>query len=403
MIYNFRFKNVWSFAEETEVSFVLNHNAPEIDSVFTSPRGVRLSKLMAVQGANGAGKTNALKALSLLGRFVAHSFVHGDGSSSSLKFNSSVSSIQIEVGAHIFSEDENSEMGIEFEHERKHYKYLLVVNNGKVLRESLSHKTDGSFNYIFRRELTESSGYSIRQKGFGFAPKEAKRVRADASLISTAAQYNVPYAVKLADYFGRINSNISVIDFHIPDLFKSAGFFYEHPELRGKMVKFMRQVDLGMTDVTIELLKETKTGKQVLAIPLGVHHQGRRKHQLSFWEESNGTRRTFVLLEKILPVLEHGGVMVIDELDAGLHPDMVMALLGLFTDTESNPHHAQIIFTSYLPDVMSVLQKEQILLVEKDPDGCSTAWRLGDMSGIRRDENYYGKYRAGAYGAIPDI
>ena len=76
MIYNYHFKNVWSFAEETEVSFVLNRNAPEINSVFTSPRSVRLSKLMAVQGANGAGKTNALKVLSFLGRFVAHSFVH---------------------------------------------------------------------------------------------------------------------------------------------------------------------------------------------------------------------------------------------------------------------------------------------------------------------------------------
>ena len=85
MIYNYRFKNVWSFAEETEVSFVLNRNAPEIDSVFTSPRGVRLSKLMAVQGANGAGKTNALKVLSFLGRFAAHSFV--DGYHSIMVFN----------------------------------------------------------------------------------------------------------------------------------------------------------------------------------------------------------------------------------------------------------------------------------------------------------------------------
>ena len=82
---------------------------------------------------------------------------------------------------------------------------------------------------------------------------------------------------------------------------------------------------------------------------------------------------------------------------------MVMALLGLFTDTESNPHNAQIIFTSYIPDVMDTLLKEQMLLVEKNSDGCSEAWRLDDIRGIRRDENYYGKYRAGAYGATPNI
>ena len=174
-------------------------------------------------------------------------------------------------GTHIFSEDEDSEMRVEFEHEGEHYKYLLVVNNLKVSRETLSHRTGGSFNYIFRRELTESSGYIIRQKGFGFAPKEAKRVRANASLISTAAQYNVPCAVKLADYFDRISSNIFVRDIiNDPDLSVTAGFFYEHPELRGKMVKFMRQVDLGLTDVTIELLaKKRKQENRLLPFPGG--------------------------------------------------------------------------------------------------------------------------------------
>ena len=39
MIYKYRFKNIWSFAEETEVSFMLNRHIPEIDSAFTTPRG----------------------------------------------------------------------------------------------------------------------------------------------------------------------------------------------------------------------------------------------------------------------------------------------------------------------------------------------------------------------------
>ena len=38
---------------------------------------------------------------------------------------------------------------------------------------------------------------------------------------------------------------------------------------------------------------------------------------------------------------------------------------------------------------------------QKDLNGLSEAWRLGDMKGIRRDD--YFKSRAGAYGAVPNF
>ena len=93
----------------------------------------------------------------------------------------------------------------------------------------------------------------------------------------------------------------------------------------------------------------------------------------------------------------------IDEIEADLHPDMIPAILDLFIDCDLNPHDAQIIFTCHVHEVLNGLQKDQVLLVEKDADGCSEAWRLGDVKGIRRDDNLYAKYRAGAYGAIPDL
>ena len=110
-----------------------------------------------------------------------------------------------------------------------------------------------------------------------------------------------------------------------------------------------------------------------------------------------------VLLRWILPALEHGGIVIIDEIEADLHPDMIMAVLDLFIDRERNPHNAQIIFTCHAHEILNELQKDQVLLIEKNPDGCSEAWRLGDMKKIRRDDNLYAKYRAGTYGAIPDL
>lgn len=392
MIYQYRFKNAWSFAEKTEVSFVLNHHVPETDSVFTTPRAVRLSKVMAVQGANGAGKTNVLRSLSFLGWFVARSFM-GDRQAS------------IKIRNHFFSDNTDSKLEMEFEHNGTHYRYLLVVNEKQVVHESLHEKTNRAFNYLFHRDLTASGDYTIRQKGFHFIPTQAKRVRPNVSLISMAAQYNVPKAVQLAGYFEKINTNVGPFKYVEKDIFNTADFFHRHPKLCRKMSKFMSQVDLGLSDVVIEMMPVSlEKIDELKALPFGIHLKGRKRIVLPLWEESEGTQTMFSILQKILPALEHGGMVVLDELDAGLHPDMVMALLELFTNTESNPNNAQIIFTSYVPDVMDTLLKEQILLVEKDPDGgYSQAWRLDDMKGIRRDENYYGKYRAGAYGATPNI
>ncbi len=397
MIYKYHFKNAWSFAEETEVSFMLNRHAPDTDSVFTTPRGVRLSKLMAVQGANGAGKSNVLKVVSFLSWFISDSF-------------SSQEHLFARFASYFLTPLEDSEFKIEFEHKKEHYRYHVIVQtSGKkrsVIHESLYRKTSTSFSYMFRRDRTES-GYKIRQKNFDFDPKEAARVRSDASLISTAAQYNVPCAVILANYFEQIRSNINTSlaeeQFHSIESFFAAGqFYFEHPNLHKKMVKFMSQADLGLSDVAMET-KDGTWGNYPIRFPWGIHEQGKENVKINFMDESGGTQMLYLLLQKILPVLERGGIVVLDELDSGLHPDMVMALLGLFTDTEGNPHNAQIIFTSYIPDVMDTLLKEQILLVEKRPDGCSEAWRLDDINGIRRDENYYGKYRAGAYGATPNI
>ncbi len=391
MLYKYRFKNLWSFAEEAEVSFVLNHHTPETDSVFQTPRGVRLSKMMAVQGANGAGKSNVLQVLSFLGWFVRHSFA-GDPDD------------PIMVDSHLLYEDDVSEIAVEFELDGDRYRYRLVIQLLEVVHESLHRKTNTTYRYMFRRDWVQG-GYTIRQKDFGFSQKQAERVRSNASLISTASQYNVPGARKLADYFGRISTHSPFYYSQDLSMDMIARFFYEHPELRKKMAKFMSQIDLGLSDVTIEMVSDTNkkpNKKSTWALPYGTHRQGRRSFELPFWAESEGTQTTLMLLQKILPVLEHGGVVVLDELDDGLHPDMVMALLDLFTDTDSNPHHAQIIFTSYIPDVMDTLLKEQILLVEKN-DNSSEAWRLDEIQGIRRDDNYYGKYRAGAYGATPDI
>ena len=398
MIHKYRFKNFFSFAEETEVSFMLNRQVPDSDLVFESTGGARLSKILVAIGPNASGKTNVLKPLGFMSWFVAHSFT-------TIKPEE-----EIPVQPHFFSDMEDSEFEIDFEHEGKHYRYSLVINPQRVVHESLRLKTSKFFGFIFRRDWSESdSAYDIRQQNFGFAASEAGKVRQNASLISTAAQYNVPGALELVSYFKRFHSNMNFsnrIHFETSNVFDATKFFHGRPALRAQMSDILSHLDLGLVKVFIESHKfvENETGENKEVIyPIGVHRKDRKEIKLLFLEESNGTQAAYILLAKILPALEHGGIAIIDEMEANLHPDMINAMLNLIMDSERNPHNAQIIFTCHAHEILNDVQKDQVLLIEKDPDGFSEAWRLGDMKGIRRDDNLYAKYRAGAYGAVPNL
>lgn len=87
-------------------------------------------------------------------------------------------------------------------------------------------------------------------------------------------------------------------------------------------------------------------------------------------------------------------MLIFDELDANLHPEVVEAILDLFASKKYNEHNAQIFFSTHDPRIMNRLFKYQIQLVEKNTMGVSHSWRLDEMKGVRVEDNYYTKYMA---------
>jgi AAA15 family ATPase/GTPase len=94
---------------------------------------------------------------------------------------------------------------------------------------------------------------------------------------------------------------------------------------------------------------------------------------------------------------------VIDELEADLHPHLLGPILDLFFSNHTNPYNAQLIFTCHSLEILSLMHKSQVVLVEKDENCQSEAWRLDEVKGVRSDDNLYAKYMAGAYGAVPEL
>ena len=75
----------------------------------------------------------------------------------------------------------------------------------------------------------------------------------------------------------------------------------------------------------------------------------------------------------------------------------------MFSSNELNPKSAQLFFSSHTPTILSSLDKYQIIFIEKNDAGCTDVWRLDSIKGVRSDDNYYTKYIAGGYGAVPNL
>lgn len=82
---------------------------------------------------------------------------------------------------------------------------------------------------------------------------------------------------------------------------------------------------------------------------------------------------------------------------------MLEPILDLFANPATNPRSGQLLFTCHAMEVLNIVHKSQVMLVEKDANNESNAWRRDSVEGIRSDDNLYAKYMAGAYGAVPQL
>jgi hypothetical protein len=394
MLRSFTLQNFRSFREAVQVSLELNRHTPEDGRSCTSALGTRLSKAMAVVGANASGKTTLIKSLVFVDWFVKHSF-HAKPDE------------PIPLSAHFSATAEPSTFEVVFEYDGREWRYRLVASRDRVHHESLYSKQSRAFSYVFTRDWNpERKSYTVKQQHFGMLQKEAEKVRENASLISTAAQYEVGLALKLVS--ANVLSNVYGLGRQAMDhdqIMRASEFYAKNATIRSRMATLLQQWDFGLSDVRLEKHTVTRESGQSeeIHLPFGIHRVGSNEHPLMFLHESSGTQGAFILLSRILPALERGGLVVIDELEADLHPHMLTPILDLFFSSKTNPHNAQIIFTCHSMEVLSLLHKAQVVLVEKDHNCESDAWRLDSVKGVRADDNLYAKYMAGAYGAIPQL
>lgn len=399
MLHSYAFSNFRSFLDRVEVSFTLTEKDTVIGWDRLSVQNQqRLTTAMAVLGANASGKTSLIQPLAFIAHFIVHSF--NDPPAGGIPLIPHFKGRDIPSTFEVVADAPEADTL---------WRYRLSATMEHVVEESLESKIRrGGWRRIFERIRREDGKYLVTQTGFGLDQTQAENARPNVSLISWAAQFGVAIAQQIASLSFVSNMNIVGRNPYTSiqnAMQNSVQIFAKQPEMLERLRSFMANLDLGLSDIEFRENSSSseKEKKEKEWFAFGVHRdQHNVAHELPFSFESSGTKAAFVLLAGFFTVLQNGGLIAYDEIESDLHPQLLEPLLDLFSNPDTNPHNAQIIFTCHAIEVLRFLQKSQVMLVERDGLE-SHAWRLDSTKGVRSDDNRVAKYLAGTYGAIPRL
>jgi uncharacterized protein len=409
MLVAFSVENYRSFKERVTFSLVaadLSSKPKDLDStnVFLARDDLKLLTSAAVYGANASGKSNLVAALRFMRRFVLNS-------SRETRLRQPINVLPYRLSTE--TEKAPSRFEIVFVQQQVIYRYGFLVSRKQVEEEWLYTTTSKKEANLFDRTLDK---IKVNERSFKEGQGLQERTRPNALFLSVAAQWNGKRAGQISEWFEKLTVNTGVDDSTRRQVDR-----YETDELPPEVIAFVRGLDLGIEDMRLERRPPQEVSIQasdgsmraemlagstnIRTVHTKYDSAGEPVAKELFdllTHESQGTRRLFVLAQPILTALRTGTVFVVDEIDARLHPTLTCAIIRLFNSPETNPKHAQLIFTTHDTNLLGseLFRRDQIWFVEKSRRGESTLYSLVEYK-VRNDAAYEKNYIAGRYGAIP--
>ena len=173
-------------------------------------------------------------------------------------------------------------------------------------------------------------------------------------------------------------------------------------QIKELVLQMIREMDLDIEDFRIEEKDEDTVEVYTKHIVNG------ESTELTLSEESSGTKKLFGLLPYIANSLVYGTTLVIDELDAKIHPLLLKHIIEMYTDMSINKEGGQLIFTSHDLSTMNndVYRRDEIWFVAKGRDQNTKLYSLVEFKdengvSVRKDAKYDKQYLEGKYGADP--
>ncbi|MCY4044184.1 MAG: ATP-binding protein [Cellvibrionales bacterium] len=373
--------NFSCFKEDFDVNLNLNKNCPENIS-----KGLDYSSVMCIKGANGAGKTNALKPFAFLCSFASHSF--------SLKPDDL---IPVES---FFNNNNPIDLFAEFRIKNEDYRYEISLTPKKVISETLIKIEQETV--LFLRK-----GNTLIQTDEAFEMLQTIHVlRPNASIFSTAHQYQLPCIDQFYDLFSSVIFNVGFYgfdDFKLDDIDK---FYYENSPALAFTKSILKNFDTGISDIVIQKYRDNEDGMVYYPVFHFDTEDGVKKLRLH--HQSSGTRRLYHLLSQMFIIFSmaeetegFSRIWIADELDLHLHSKITPEIIEFFENSEAN---IQLLFSCQNDKIIDRMGKYRTTLVNKEGNESYT-YRLDELRSdlLRNNRTISRHYEAGSIGGVPNF
>ena len=443
MLIQFSVANYRSFRDEVTFSMLassLKAKHPELNkkNLFAAHGGVNLLTSAAIYGANASGKSNLIAAMSFMRHFVIHS--------ANVKEEGDAEGIEVEpFRLSTETDTEPSFFEVVFIAKEQRYRYGFEVTAERVEAEWLYVAPKARESKLFEREGDKITlGEKFKSEGRDLA----ERTRPIALFLSVCAQFKGKIAEEVLDWFRSLGITTGLMDRDNSMRTFTERMFRDKDSAKA-IDTLLTQLDLGIEAIQVEKMiiptphlqplpddapeelrrlhneaRKLEAALESVQEALGeiadfssgerevvrtVHRKVGDGDQSNMEElfdldehESEGTKKLFSLSGPLVDTLKRGDVLIIDELDARLHPLLTKEIVSLFNDPVRNSKHAQLVFATQDTNLLDnhVLRRDQIWFVEKDRQGASYLYSLAEFK-VRNDATYEKDYILGRYGAIP--
>ena len=408
MLLLFKIKNYTSFKDETILDLRATSYTQHPTHIHNTGK-ISLVKTTAMYGANASGKSNFISAMFFFKHYIVSQFISKNKDASidqPFKSNGIWEPFQL-------SKDNNNseEFEIVFIRNNHQLQYGFEILKEQVLNEWFYIDDQMVFERKRNNSLELGKKYKSKLQIYNKIPSE----RLYISVLEYFLEDNLKNEI-LGDFITFFEKEFNVFteilfESTVKRLAGSAIISTElinNDQYRKQVSHYLSEIDVGIQGLEIvnEELKDesgkTRTQKTVQTKHSVFDNEGNivdtRFFDLS--QESTGTLRFLAYIQNIIKMIENGGIFIVDEMSARLHPLMTKLIVDLFQS--SSNQKAQLVFTTHDISLLnhSQFRRDEVVFVDKNSRGESSIYALSDLK-VREDASFSKDYLQGKYGAIP--
>jgi AAA15 family ATPase/GTPase len=420
MVVEFTVGNFLSFHEQRTVSFKAEGISELKENLISVDKGkYKLLPSIVVYGANSSGKSNLIRAMNAMKSFVLNS----------VKLNKSDSLVYVPF---LLSNEKDAPT---------YFEMVFLSNAGERFRYGFSYTEKAIVDeWLYIGNVRKEKTLFLRtEEGIGVDDsfeegKGKEEVTNDNRLfLSLVAQLGGNISNQVMDCFGCYNVISGVEDDKYANFSKK--IIFEKSEGWEDVQSFFQALKLGFTDIEV-VERSYESSESPMNVAPELREEFRKQKEKGKWFstetvhnrydkngniidriswpyesfESEGTKKIISISGPIFDTLRVGTLLVIDELDAKLHPLLTMEIIRLFNNRGTNPNNAQLLFATHDTNLLSsnLFRRDQIWFTEKDKMEQTDLYALHnvvlpDRTKVRNDANLEKNYLRGRFGAIPFI